>query len=74
MRGVTVRHQGVDHAVSCDLLVLADGRLSRNADRVGAVPYQVIPSPWVALLAYFADLQSVESQLGRNDWQTDEMY
>jgi 2-polyprenyl-6-methoxyphenol hydroxylase-like FAD-dependent oxidoreductase len=56
VRGVTVRHQGVDHAVSCDLLVLADGRLSRNADRVGAVPYQVIPSPWVALLAYFADL------------------
>jgi 2-polyprenyl-6-methoxyphenol hydroxylase-like FAD-dependent oxidoreductase len=54
--GVTVRHQGVEHAVSCDLLVLADGRLSRNADRVGAVPYQVIPSPWVAMLAYFADL------------------
>jgi 2-polyprenyl-6-methoxyphenol hydroxylase-like FAD-dependent oxidoreductase len=56
VRGVTVRHQDVDHAVSCDLLVLADGRLSRNADRIGAVPYQVIPSPWVAMLAYFADL------------------
>ncbi|HEY0166785.1 MAG TPA: FAD-dependent monooxygenase [Jatrophihabitans sp.] len=56
VQGVTVRHQGAEHPVSCDLLVLADGRLSRNADRVGAVPYQVIPSPWVAMLAYFADL------------------
>jgi 2-polyprenyl-6-methoxyphenol hydroxylase-like FAD-dependent oxidoreductase len=56
VRGATVRHDGVDHAVSCDLLVLADGRLSRNADRLGAEPYQVVPSPWVALLAYFADL------------------
>ena len=27
-----------------------------------------------AVLAYFADLQSVESQLGRNDWETDDMY
>ena len=26
------------------------------------------------VLAYFADLQSVESQLGRTDWQTDDMY
>ena len=56
VRGVTVRHRGADHQVSCDLLVLADGRLSRNADRLGAQPYQVVPSPWVALLAYFADL------------------
>jgi 2-polyprenyl-6-methoxyphenol hydroxylase-like FAD-dependent oxidoreductase len=56
VRGVTIRQDGVDHAVSCDLLVLADGRLSRNADRLGAEPYQVVPSPWVALLAYFADL------------------
>jgi 2-polyprenyl-6-methoxyphenol hydroxylase-like FAD-dependent oxidoreductase len=56
VRGVTVRHDGVDQTVSCDLLVLADGRLSRNADRLGAEPYRVVPSPWVALLAYFADL------------------
>ena len=56
VRGATVRHEGLDHQVSCDLLVLADGRLSRNADRLGAEPYQVVPSPWVALLAYFADL------------------
>lgn len=56
VRGVTVRHQETDHAVSCDLLVLADGRLSRNADRIGAVPYRIVPSPWVAMLAYFADL------------------
>jgi 2-polyprenyl-6-methoxyphenol hydroxylase-like FAD-dependent oxidoreductase len=53
---VTIRHLGRDHTVGCDLLVLADGRLSRNADRVGALPYQVVPSPWVAMLAYFADL------------------
>ncbi len=54
--GVTVRQDGADHQVSCDLLVLADGRLSRNADRLGAEPYQVIPSPWVALLAYWEGL------------------
>lgn len=54
--GATVRHDGLDHRVSCDLLVLADGRVSRNADRLGAEPYRVIPSPWVALLAYYADL------------------
>ncbi|HEX8092777.1 NAD(P)/FAD-dependent oxidoreductase [Jatrophihabitans sp.] len=56
VRGVTVRQGGADHQVSCDLLVLADGRLSHNADRLGAEPYRVVPSPWVALLAYFADL------------------
>ncbi|MDQ1742258.1 MAG: hypothetical protein QOE23_597 [Pseudonocardiales bacterium] len=56
VRGVTVRAGGVDHQVSCDLLVLADGRLSRNADRLGAEPYRVVPSPWVALLAYYQDL------------------
>jgi 2-polyprenyl-6-methoxyphenol hydroxylase-like FAD-dependent oxidoreductase len=56
VRGVTVRQDGVDHQVSCDLLVLADGRLSRNADRLGAEPYRVVPSPWVALLAYWQDL------------------
>jgi 2-polyprenyl-6-methoxyphenol hydroxylase-like FAD-dependent oxidoreductase len=54
--GVVVRHDGEDHVLSCDLMVLADGRLSRNADRVGAVPYRVVPSPWVAMLAYYADL------------------
>lgn len=26
------------------------------------------------VLAYFADLQSVQNQLGRDDWQTDDMY
>ncbi|HXP20381.1 MAG TPA: FAD-dependent monooxygenase [Streptosporangiaceae bacterium] len=56
VRGVTVRHRGADIAIGCDLLVLADGRLSRNADRLGALPYRVVPSPWVAMLAYFADL------------------
>lgn len=56
VRGVTVRQGGVDRQVGCDLLVLADGRLSRNADRLGAEPYRVVPSPWVALLAYWEDL------------------
>lgn len=56
VRGVTVRQDGVEHQVSCDLLVLADGRLSRNADRLGAEPYRVVPSPWVALLAYWQGL------------------
>ncbi len=56
VRGVSIRHGGVDQTISCDLLVLADGRLSRNADRLGALPYRVVPSPWVAMLAYFADL------------------
>ena len=54
--GVSVRHRDVDQEISCDLLVLADGRLSRNADRLGAEQYQVIASPWVAMLAYYADL------------------
>ena len=26
------------------------------------------------VLAYFTDLQSVQNQLGRDDWQTDDMY
>jgi flavin-dependent dehydrogenase len=51
-----VRFGGADHAVSYDLLVLADGRLSRNAADLGAEPYRVVPSPWVAMLAYYADL------------------
>ncbi|MBO4206248.1 FAD-dependent oxidoreductase [Micromonospora echinofusca] len=56
VRGVTVRHAGVDREVTCDLLVLADGRLSRNVQRVGATAYQVIESPWFALLAYYENL------------------
>jgi 2-polyprenyl-6-methoxyphenol hydroxylase-like FAD-dependent oxidoreductase len=53
---LTVRQGEAEHRVSCDLLVLADGRLSRNADVLGAEPYRMVPSPWVAMLAYFADL------------------
>jgi 2-polyprenyl-6-methoxyphenol hydroxylase-like FAD-dependent oxidoreductase len=53
---VVIRHAGQDQVVSCDLLVLADGRLSRNADRLAATPYLTVPSPWVAMLAYYADL------------------
>jgi 2-polyprenyl-6-methoxyphenol hydroxylase-like FAD-dependent oxidoreductase len=53
---VTVRCESSEHQVTCDLLVLADGRLSRNADVLGAEPYQVVPSPWVAMLAYYEGL------------------
>lgn len=53
---MTIRHGGVDHEVTCDLLVLADGRLSGNAARVGAQPYQMMPSPWFSMLAYYEDL------------------
>ena len=42
--------------MTCDLLVLADGRLSRNAERVGASAYRVVESPWFALLAYYENL------------------
>ncbi|MFY1594555.1 FAD-dependent oxidoreductase [Micromonospora sp. WMMD737] len=56
VRGVTVRHDAVDSEVTCDLLVLADGRLSRNAERVGAAAYRVVESPWFALLAYYENL------------------
>jgi flavin-dependent dehydrogenase len=54
--GVRFRHQGTEHEVRCDLVVFADGRTSRNADRVGAVPYRMIPSPWTGLLSYYRDL------------------
>ncbi|SCL14499.1 2-polyprenyl-6-methoxyphenol hydroxylase [Micromonospora nigra] len=56
VRAATVRHGGVDIEVTCDLLVLADGRLSRNAERVGAGAYRVVESPWFALLAYYENL------------------
>ncbi len=55
-RLVVIRHAGQDQLVSCDLLVLADGRLSRNADRLAAATYLTVPSPWVAMLAYYGDL------------------
>ena len=54
--GVRFRHQGTEHEARCDLVVFADGRTSRNADRVGAVPYRMIPSPWTGLLSYYRDL------------------
>lgn len=56
VRGVTVRQGGVDTAITCDLLVVADGRLSRNAERVAAPTYRVVDSPWFALLAYYENL------------------
>lgn len=56
VRGATIRHRDIDHEVTCDLLVLADGRLSRNAEKVGAFAYRDILSPWFALLAYYEDL------------------
>lgn len=54
--GVTVRHRCVDTRLTCDLLVLADGRLSRTVGLVGATAYRVLESPWFALLAYYEDL------------------
>jgi 2-polyprenyl-6-methoxyphenol hydroxylase-like FAD-dependent oxidoreductase len=54
--GVTVRRGAADHAVTCDLLVLADGRRSRNAERLAAAAYRSLRSPWIALLAYYEDL------------------
>lgn len=56
VRGVTVRYQGIDRRISCDLLVLADGRRSRLPARLGATAYRVVESPWFALLAYYEDL------------------
>jgi 2-polyprenyl-6-methoxyphenol hydroxylase-like FAD-dependent oxidoreductase len=56
VRGVTVRYRGVDSQLTCDLLVLADGRLSRTVARVGATAYGVLESPWFALLAYYENL------------------
>lgn len=50
--GVTYLHGGTVHEVRCDLVVFADGRVSRNADRLGAQPYATLPSPWAALLYY----------------------
>lgn len=55
-RGVVVRHAGIDTRFTCDLLVIADGRLSRTASRVGAAQYRVVDSPWLVVLAYYRDL------------------
>jgi 2-polyprenyl-6-methoxyphenol hydroxylase-like FAD-dependent oxidoreductase len=54
--GVRFGYQGTEHEVRCDLVVFADGRTSRSADRVGAVPYRTVPSPWTGLLSYYRDL------------------
>jgi flavin-dependent dehydrogenase len=50
--GVGFVLDGVRREARCDLLVLADGRVSRNADRLGAVPYLSTPSPWSAFVGY----------------------
>lgn len=54
--GVRVSHQGRSQDVTADLVVFADGRLSRNVARIGAGTYAELTSPWTALLGYFADL------------------
>lgn len=54
--GATIRHDGADHDVTCELLVLADGRRSRGAALVDARPYRVVPSPWFSLLVYHEGL------------------
>jgi 2-polyprenyl-6-methoxyphenol hydroxylase-like FAD-dependent oxidoreductase len=54
--GVRVLHEGTHTDVSATLVVFADGRLSRNREQLRAVPYASVPSPWTALLTYYADL------------------
>ncbi|GAB1646520.1 NAD(P)/FAD-dependent oxidoreductase [Krasilnikovia sp. MM14-A1259] len=54
--GATVRTADGDQPVTSDLLVLADGRRSRNATDLGAQPYRTVRSPWAAMLAYYEDL------------------
>ncbi len=61
--GVRYRHQGTQHEARCDLVVFADGRTSRGADRVGAVPYATVPSPWTGLLSYYRDLPLPDDQI-----------
>jgi flavin-dependent dehydrogenase len=54
--GVRLEHRGERAEVSATLVVFADGRRSRHADPIGAAPYDVVPSPWTALLSYHRDL------------------
>jgi 2-polyprenyl-6-methoxyphenol hydroxylase-like FAD-dependent oxidoreductase len=61
--GVRFGHQGTTHEVRCELVVFADGRTSRGADRVGAVPYLTKPSPWTGLLSYYRDLPLPEDRI-----------
>lgn len=50
--GVEFVYDGSVRQARCGLVVFADGRLSANADRIGAVPYLSQPSAWLALLYY----------------------
>jgi flavin-dependent dehydrogenase len=54
--GVRFRHRDASQEVRSGLVVFADGRTSRNASRVGALPYRTVPSPWTGLLSYYRDL------------------
>ncbi|MFI0723493.1 NAD(P)/FAD-dependent oxidoreductase [Streptomyces sp. NPDC021224] len=55
--GVEYRDGRTARQALCDLVVLADGRVSRNADRLGAAPYATVPSPWTSLLHYCGPLE-----------------
>lgn len=54
--GVRLLHHGVQSEVSATLVVFADGRVSANAEVIGAHCYQSVPSPWTALLSYYRGL------------------
>lgn len=54
--GVRLLHNGVQSEVSATLVVFADGRVSANAEVVGAHCYRSVPSPWTALLSYYRGL------------------
>lgn len=54
--GVEYRHRGRILRAHTDLVVLADGRMSRTAENLGTPVYQKHPSPWLSLLYYSRDL------------------
>lgn len=54
--GVDFILEGARRQARCGLLVLADGRVSRNADRLGAPPYMSNPSPWSSFVYYAGGL------------------
>jgi flavin-dependent dehydrogenase len=54
--GVRVVHDGVAAHVSATLVVFADGRVSRLPEQIGASMYDVVPSPWTALISYHREL------------------
>jgi 2-polyprenyl-6-methoxyphenol hydroxylase-like FAD-dependent oxidoreductase len=54
--GVRLSWQGRELDVPATLVVFADGRVSPNAQRLGARAYRNVASPWTALLSYYTEL------------------